>query len=398
MPEVEQEMDDFLNKKKELETDKYKCPHCGTIIKVAKGEYPERCYPEQGGCNKKSKKFEKVEIIKEGEKNKKEKKKTKEEEKIERIKKVREKEKKIEKEWMHRKHKDLNSDVYIEMDAFVDMVAEGISYGTIIEGRGGTGKTWRVINRLHDVEYAYTDSFTTPQAFYIWLYRNRDKEVLVVDDVAGFMNNNKVLAFLKGALWEVNGERILHYMTTKPMQDEYGNFVPNAFRLSARMIIITNKLNKKNPHLNAVVTRVNYCKVEIDHAELMNILKQVAKKDFPDLSYEDRMEVYEFINKNTSNANNDLNIRSLIKCFQHKRYSKRINNPDLWKRLAMLNIINKNPILVTVEELISNPKFGTEGERVAEFENRTGRSRATYFRMKEQLKHAGDSLKEKQKN
>ncbi len=323
-------------------------------------------------------------------------KKTKVELKIEKIKKVKELEQEVEDD-LRKIHVDqLKSDVYLEMDAYVEMVAKGISYGTVIEGPGGTGKTWRILENLKEVDYSYTDSFTTPASFYIWMYKNRNKEVLIVDDCSGFMNNEKILAFLKGGLWEVNGNRIIHYMTTKPLQDENGEFVPNTFILSARMIIITNRLNKKNPHLNAVLTRVNYTKVEIDFDELMNIFEQIVQKDYPGLTKDERIEVYKFIKENTSDSNaNTLNIRSLIKCFQQYVYSKNINNPGLWKRLAMISILQKNPNLVIVEEIEKNPAYKTVDEKVKEFGRRTGKARATYFRLKEQLNQFGDNLKDK---
>jgi len=407
--ETEKDMQDILNKKEKLTQDAFQCGLCGSIVRVPKGEKPTECLQEQGGCGKKHKKFKlyegDAEIINQPPEKPDETedadevppKKSKDDIKKEKIQDAMKQADDVDLKLRDVKMDDLQSNVYIEMDAYVDMVAHGISFGTLIEGRGGTGKTWRVINRLSDIDYAYTDSFTTPQACYIWLYRNRNKEVLIVDDVSGFMNNDKVLAFLKGGLWEVNNERRIHYMTTKPMQDELGNYVPNAFVITARMIIITNKLNKKNPHLNAVLTRVNYCNVEIDHEELMHILAQVAKKDYPGLTLDERMEVYNFIKDNTSEANDDLNIRSLIKCFQHKHYSKKINDHDLWKKLAVISIVKQNPALVVVQELLKNPDFKTEEERVAEFRNRTGRSRATYFRLKDQMTMTGDNLKEKKK-
>jgi len=391
---VEKEMQDLLKKQEEGKTDKYQCSKCGSIIAVPKGEIPEKCYADQGGCGKRHKKFKL--IGEDGKPIEPPSKKTKEEQKKEAIKEAKDKEQEVDETLKLGRHEDLKSDVFLEMDAYVDMVANGITYGAIIEGAGGTGKTWRVINHLTDVDYAYTDSFTTPQAFYIWLYANRHKEVLVVDDVAGLTTNDKVLAFLKGALWEINGKRIIHYMTTKPMQDEYGNYVPNAFILDARMIIITNKLNKKNPHMNAVLTRVNYCKVEIDYEELMNILEQVAKKDYPGIPLEERMEVLNFIRNNTSEVNNNLNIRSLIKAFQQKIYSNKIENPTLWKQLVMVGVVQRNPAMVVVYELMNDTSFGTEEERIAEFKNRTGRSRPTYFRLKDQMKLMGDKV-EKQK-
>jgi len=288
----------------------------------------------------------------------------------------------------HAKIDNIISNCYTEMDTYVGMVKTGAAYGAILEGAGGVGKTWRVIKELEDAKYVYTDSFSTPQALYIWMYKHRDEDVLVVDDPANFLDNVKVLAMLKGGLWNVGNmnTRIIHYMTTKPMQDEEGNYVPTSFVLNARLIIITNYLNKKNPHLSAILSRVNHCIVDIPYEELMKIIEQVAKLDYPDLTKEERMEVFEYLKENTSSATESLNIRTLIKCFQQRVYSKRIKKPELWKTLMTLSILKKNPKLVLVEELVNDKTYRTEEERVKEFMKQTGASRPTYFRLKEQLK------------
>lgn len=287
---------------------------------------------------------------------------------------------------------DIDSSCYMEMDNYIGMVKTGSAYGAIIEGPGGSGKTWRVITHLQDVDYAYTDSFTTPQALYVWMYKNREKDVLVVDDVANFTNNNKVLSFLKGGLWNVGDSknRIIHYMTSKPLQDSDGLFVPNAFVLGARMIIITNKLNRKNAHLQAILTRVNYCFVDIPFEELIRILEQVADKDYDGLSREERMEVFWFLKENLTPSTEHLSIRTLIKCFQQKVYSNRINEPTLWKKLAMVSILKKNPALVLVDELLHNDTILKEEDRIHIFCEKSGRSRATYYRLKEQLNRTGE--------
>jgi len=287
---------------------------------------------------------------------------------------------------------DLDSSCYMEMDNYIGMVKTASTYGVIIEGAGGTGKTWRVIKHLQDVDYAYTDSFTTPQALYTWMYKNKDKEVLIVDDVANFFDNPRVLAFLKGGLWHVGDSknRIIHYMTSKPLQDSEGLFVPSAFVLGARMIIITNKLNRKNPHLNAILTRVNYCYVEIPFEELLHIMEQVAKKEHDGLSYEERMDVFYFLRDQATQATENLSIRTLIKCFQQKVYSKRIGKPERWKELAMLSLLNKNPALVMVERLLRDESIVKEEDRIRLFCEKTGSSRSTWYRMKEQVKKVGE--------
>jgi len=165
--------------------------------------------------------------------------------------------------------------------------------------------------------------------------------------------------------------------------------------LSARMIIITNRLNRKNSHVQAVLTRVNSTKVEIDFDELMNIFEQIVKKEYPGLNQDERTEVYDFIKDNASESTDGLNIRSLIKCFQNYVYAKSVKDPERWKRLAMISILMKNPNLIIVEKIEKDATFKTVDDKVKEFNRQTGKSRSTYFRLKEQLATAGDTLKEK---
>lgn len=324
-------------------------------------------------------------------KEEKEEKQTKEEMKKEKLMQLQEKERETFNSLRKVKYKSLVSNCYSEMDAYTEMVIDGISTGALIEGSGGTGKTYRVINKAlsrcngeDEDEMAYTDSYTTPQALYTWLYKNRDKKVLVVDDVAGFMNNDKVLAFLKGALWEVNGKRLINYMTSKPIKDEFEDLVPNTFEMNAGIIIITNFVNKKNPHVQAVLTRINYCNVEIPRKELLEILGQIAQQGYKELSKQECAEIFYFLSEKTSESTVNLNIRSLFKMFQFKVYSKKCGNSELWKTLS-LKMLQKDDRLVIVEALVKDESFASEAEREIEFYKLTGEKRATYYRLKKQL-------------
>lgn len=314
------------------------------------------------------------------------KKKSKNEIKNEKIHALKEEEQKVLESLKDDDYEDIKSDCYTEMDCIIDMVAHGETYGAIFEGPGGVGKTYRTINRLGreglmlGKTMSYTDSYTTPASFYIWLYKHRDMEVLIIDDVAGMMKNEKTLAFLKGALWDVNGERIITYMTTKPLQDEYGNFVPGSFRLNARLIIITNDLNRKSADAQAILTRVHYVPLNIPFKELMNILEQVARKsDSYGLALEERREVFMYIRDNATESTS-LSIRSLIKGFQFRAYSKRIGKDMIWKTL-LLKSLNQDETIVVMERLLWDESLN-EKEKIGKFTLLTGKSRATYFRLK----------------
>ncbi len=55
-------------------------------------------------------------------------------------------------------------------------------------------------------------------------------------------------------------------------------------------------------------------------------------------------------------------------------------------RATVLNMLLVDPALACVARLLRDPSFTKEEERVTQFERDTGRSRATFFRLKRQLK------------
>lgn len=287
-------------------------------------------------------------------------------------------------------YKGLVSNCYSELDVNTDMVIQNISYGFIAEGKGGTGKTFRILNKcisdLGDEMVAYADSFTTPTALYVWLYENKEKKVLILDDCAGLMDNGKILAMLKGALWHVNDgkTRIINYLTTKPPKDEYDEPLPRSFEVEARIIIITNYLNDDNPHVKAILSRVNKVVVEVPRKELLVILRQIIKKDYHLLSQSDKEEILNYLESKTSNASEDLNIRTLLRMLDYKIWANKNNKGDAWQPLC-LKLLQRDDRLALVEKILDDPTLTTEIEREDKFIELTGDSRATYYRLKKKL-------------
>jgi len=317
----------------------------------------------------------------------------KEQEKREKIRAVRQQENDVFKALADEKghdYKSLVSNCYTEMDSNTDMVLKGISYGTIVEGRGGTGKTYRILNQcLRECgadNVAYTDSYTTPASFYVWLYKNRDKRVCIIDDCAGFMNNDKILAFLKGALWHTNDgkTRIVNYMTTKPLNDEYGEPIPSTCEVECRLIIITNWLDDEKPHVKAVLSRVNRIRVDVPYKELLSILEQVIKKEYKSLTDAERKQCLEFLMENTSKNTPELNIRTLLRVMDYREYAKQRNAGDLWRTLS-LKLLERDDRLLLVEKIVEDKSFQSEAERFEAFAELTGESQATFYRLKKKL-------------
>jgi hypothetical protein len=290
-------------------------------------------------------------------------------------------------------YKGLVSNCYSELDVNTDMVIQNISYGFIAEGKGGTGKTFRILNKcisdLGEDQVAYADSFTTPTALYVWLYENRDKKILILDDCAGLMDNGKILSMLKGALWHVNDgkTRIVNYLTTKPPKDEYDEPLPRSFEVDARIIIITNYVNDDNPHVKAILSRVNKVVVEVPRKELLIILRQIIQKDYHSLSQSDKEEILNYLESKTSNASEDLNIRTLLRMLDYKIWANKNSKGEAWQPLC-LKLLQRDDRLALVEKILDDPTLKTEIEREDKFIELTGDSRATYYRLKKKLRSA----------
>jgi Cdc6-like AAA superfamily ATPase len=268
------------------------------------------------------------------------------------------------------------------------MCIKGLSYGVVIQSRPGTGKTFTTLNVMekNNVDYAYIDSYSTFSAFYIWAYKNRNK-IKIIDDVAKCLENDKFSAILKSLLWDVNGKRFVHYASTKNLEDPEEGLIPNSFEEEGSCIILVNKVNEKNIHVDAVLSRVNYVKLEIDNKEMLDNMLFVAQKPYRNLSEPERMEVYEFVKENFANSM-DLNLRTLIKAFNFFEYNKMLSDKVIWKRLT-LKLIKEDDALVIMEQIQNNVKLETDSEKQAEFEKLTGKKgRATYFRYKTKVRES----------
>ena len=66
---------------------------------------------------------------------------------------------------------------------------EAVSKGTInlliLKGLPGTGKTYSTLKYVkeHNINYEYVNNYATPLAFYKLLYENRNKDIIIFDDM-----------------------------------------------------------------------------------------------------------------------------------------------------------------------------------------------------------------------
>ena len=292
---------------------------------------------------------------------------------------MKEEEKKVINNWKQQFNPDMiiKSPAYFEMEKYIEMVVSGFSNFCVIQGNGGLGKsfsTHSILKKKLKENYAYLNSFTTPLELYNFLYDNSQEKVILLDDVEGVFDNNFVISLLKNAC-ELNKDRTISWNSTTSKLD--GRATTSKF--TSRIILLINKLPNlnKNPHIQALLNRAFISKLNFSYNEKLDIIKEVSLKQYQNIQEKDRREIYEFIERNTSEATQDLSIRSLIKCYHFFMFNK-----ELWKELAG-RILKADPRKEIVLDLMKSGK--SVKEQLVEYYERTGFSRPDYFRIKRSL-------------
>ncbi len=294
------------------------------------------------------------------------------------LKKVKEQEEKAINDWKKQFNPEMiiKSPAYFEMEKYIEMVCDGLSNFCVVHSQGGLAKTWssQAILKKKKIEYAYLNSFTSPLELYNFLYDNAQDKVILIDDCEGIWDNKAIISILKNAT-ELNGKRTIGWNSTTSKLGGRGN----TCSFNSRIILLTNQLPniEKNKHIEALLSRAFLCRLNFTHKEKIDIIQEVSKRDYRELKEEERKDVFEFIDRNTNESTKDLSIRTLIKCYHFYMFDKAI-----WKELG-LRILKSEQHREIVYELVNSGKIVKEQEEI--YHNKTGRSRADFYRVKQEI-------------
>lgn len=296
----------------------------------------------------------------------------------EELKKIKEQEAKAISDWKKQFNPDMiiKSPAYFEMEKYIEMVCDGLSNFCIIHSQGGLAKTWssQAILKKKKQDYAYLNSFTSPLELYNFLYDNSQGKVILIDDCEGIWDNKSIISILKNAT-ELNGQRTISWnSTTSKLGDR-----TNTCSFDSRIILLTNQLPniEKNRHIEALLSRAFLCRLNFSHQEKIDIIREVSKRDYQKLTAEERKKIFDFIQRNTNEATKDLSIRTLIKCYHFYLFDKQI-----WEELGT-RILKADPHREIVYKLMQSGTAVKEQEQ--EYHNKTGRSRADFYRVKQEV-------------
>lgn len=246
---------------------------------------------------------------------------------------------------------------------FIKMVGKKHTKGLLLYGEAGLGKTYNVMKALKEInkQFVVISGHITSMELYHLLFKHR-KELIVLDDV-NILENEKNLNLLKASLG--NPSIVQYHSTSKNLK------APSNFLFEGQLIILLNSIPKKTESLKAVESRILNYKLKMDYKTKIKIIFELSKQEYKTLKDEDRQNIANWIKENTNEATENLNLRFLFNCYEFFLFDK-----DNWVKLAKKLIKNNEELI-----LILN------GLNEMEFIEKTGRHRATYYRLKRKLKN-----------
>lgn len=281
------------------------------------------------------------------------------------------------------------SNSYIELTSFTTprelikvVLTTSQHNGLILHGEGGIGKSVLTLNEvkkeLKAEEWEYSNGYTTPLALYDFLYKNRNKRVVILDDVEGVFDNHISLSILKGALWDSDGKRIVQYRSTSSKTST----LPDAFIITAKILVLCNKIpHRDDVSTRAMMSRTISYELNFNYAEKLDICEQFIMNDAT-LSHDERARIIVLLETETSEATKDFNFRTLRRAIAFIKYDPS-KASTLFRATTEVDEV-KRAYLDAMSE------SSTIDEAVERFAQLTTKSRATFFRLRKEL---GGSIK-----
>ena len=229
----------------------------------------------------------------------------------------------------------------------------------ILKGEPGFGKTYNslVFAKDNKINYKYINTYATPLAFYKLLYENRERDLIIFDDLQS-INDPKIKSMFKAACWESdNNKRTIDYHSTSTILEREG--LPDSFEFKPSIILI---FNKELQNFQTIINRGIVIDFSFNFKEKLEIFDFFKKHaDIDD-------EVLEYVKKNCNQTTQNLSIRTLkiLSILKRKKYDYELFAKEI------LRIDEDFNDLLMLSEI--------------KWKDKTGLSRRTYYRRKKRIK------------
>lgn len=283
-------------------------------------------------------------------------------------------------------------------------VATGRSTGFYLFGNGGVGKSHNVIAELrrHAVPFKVFNSRMTGRGLFDTL-RRYPSAIHVLEDMEHLFNERSAVGVLRSSLWgqRVPGragpmERLVTWTTNKTQYE---------FWFTGGLIFTANRPFPDRPELDAIKTRIAYLHLEVDDAEMVALMRNVALEGYASgedvMTAEECGTVCDFVVNESIGLNRSFDMRLLTRGFNCYLQWRECDCGSDWQDFIAALVrerpvrfreppqssskreMQKNRELQLAKELAASEL--DRHERVRRFVEGTGKSPATYYRRVEQL-------------
>jgi len=270
--------------------------------------------------------------------------------------------------------------IYEKATHYINMVVEGRAPAFIWKSEGGMSKSYtveRVLNERLGTNWGYVGGYLTPLQLYKELFKYKDKEVIVFDDVENLLADKNTTAILKGALWSTGDERFVEYRSSSSQLKGY----PSKFKIKARIIMCVNRIPKRNnADMKALLSRSMFYDMHVPLRTVKEIILEVA----PNLKVgtpESRLFMANYLVEKLTVATENINLRTLVKAVSIYEYN---NSTTVWKPLVD-ELIPVNRELEYVNNLMGIKNMKAH-EKANQFSKEFGKSSRTYYTHRKTIK------------
>jgi len=261
--------------------------------------------------------------------------------------------------------------------------------GLMLQGEGGTSKSYTVLDELRQLKcgYIYHNSRITARGLVDALERN-PTSIHLIEDAETLLDDKKSFGVLRSALWSQSNKRpIERQVTWSAFKTEI------RFTFTGGLIVISNvALADTIPELRAIKTRITVLNIDVSNAEILALMKQICAAGYQFgqdyLSPAECWEVCSFIVEKLTALKRNLDIRLLTNGFRDYLQFKSGDSQNHWKvllegRMSERVAYKTRAEVKTEESRIAMEIYKmkiTNPEKLKLWKERTGLSHMAYYR------------------
>jgi hypothetical protein len=282
---------------------------------------------------------------------------------------------------------------YGHLQDYTRMVAGGFKNALMVEAPAGLGKSYQIEgvlqDELQDHEYEIISGHCTPLELHKTLYQNRYK-TLFFDDCKGILEDADCVSTLKAATWG-QGNDDTREVSWKSSSGKLGD-APKTFEFCGGIIIVAND-TPDDPEFMSLKSRCLPYELDFSYDDRINIIKEIAKVPYQGLTLDERLDVAQWIERETSPAmvQNKLDLRFMIHCFDLYRF---LEGDPIWKKRAMELLDPQTAQQMQIQEerewIVDHLDEDTRTTAlVPEYKEKFGKGEKTFYNRLDELKENG---------